>query len=225
MGDGDKFLLDFIKNKRWVDKDLHDSDDDSDDDGNEERGIYRSKMNNGDDDDDDEDGHDSDASLDELEQMDAFESKYNFRFEEAAASAEAGESGAAYSVVGYARGGAHTTDTLRRKDETRKQKRLARIEQTAAGRKAKEERLRRLKNAKREELEGRMKQVRQVVGTAEEGDADLSGSIDDAFIKLAFRVLVARHGQADGRCGLAGGGAPMPSNAVHETDQEDGRPR
>ena len=181
VGDGDKFLLDFIKNKRWVDKDLHDSDDDSDDDGNEERGIYRSKMNNGDDDDDDEDGHDSDASLDELEQMDAFESKYNFRFEEAAASAEAGESGAAYSVVGYARGGAHTTDTLRRKDETRKQKRLARNEKKAAERKAKEERLRRLKNAKREELEGRMKQVRQVVGTAEEGDADID---EAALMKL-----------------------------------------
>ena len=181
VGDGDKFLLDFIKNKRWVDKDLHGSDEDSDEDDNEERGIYRSNMNNGDDDDDDEDGRDSDASLDELEQMDAFESKYNFRFEEAAASAKAGESGAAYSVVGYARGGAHTTDTLRRKDETRKQKRLARNEKKAAERKAKEERLRRLKNAKREELEGRVKQVRQVVGAAEEGDADID---EAALMKL-----------------------------------------
>ena len=172
VGDGDKFLLDFIKNKRWVDKDLHESD--SDDDGDEERGIYRSKIK-------DDDGHDSDASLDELEQMDAFESKYNFRFEEAAASAEGGESGAAYSVVGYARGGAHTTDTLRRKDETRKQKRLARKEKKAAERKAKEERLRRLKNAKREELEGRMKQVRHVAGAAEEGDADID---EAALMKL-----------------------------------------
>lgn len=173
VGDGDKFLLDFIKNKRWVDKDLHEND--SDDDENEERGIYRSKIK------DDDDGHDSEASLDELEQMDAFESKYNFRFEEAAASAEGGDSGAAYSVVGYARGGAHTTDTLRRKDETRKQKRLARKEKKAAERKAKEERLRRLKNAKREELEGRMKQVRHVAGAAEEGDADID---EAALMKL-----------------------------------------
>lgn len=174
VGDGDKFLLDFIKNKRWVDKDLQESDSDGDD--NEERGIYRSRTK-----DDEGDGHDSDASLDELEQMDAFESKYNFRFEEAAASAEGGDSGAAYSVVGYARGGAHTTDTLRRKDETRKQKRLARKEKKAAERKAKEERLRRLKNAKREELEGRMKQVRHVAGAAEEGDADID---EAALMKL-----------------------------------------
>ena len=175
VGDGDKFLLDFIKNRRWVDKDLNDSDSDSDDD--KDRGVYRSKIIARAED----DGHDSDASLDELEQMDAFESKYNFRFEEAAAAADDQEvSGAAYSIVGYARGAA--TDTLRRKDETRKQKRLARKEKKAAERKAKEERLRRLKNAKREELEGRMKQVRQVVGGSEEGgEADID---EAALMKL-----------------------------------------
>ena len=169
VDDGENFLLDFLKNKRWVDKssNIYSSDGDE-----EERGVIRSKALNN-----ESDGNESDE---ELEKMDAFESKYNFRFEEAAAAAEKEkegvESGAAYSVVGYARGGA--PDTLRRTDDSRKLKRLARKEKKAAERKAKEERLRRLKNAKKDELEGRMKQVSQVIGSTEEE----AGEIDEASL-------------------------------------------
>jgi protein KRI1 len=102
--------------------------------------------------------------MDELEKADDFESKYNFRFEEAEAAS--GKSGAEFSVIGYARSG--TMDTLRRKDETRKNKREERKERKAAKRKTKEEQLRRLKNAKREEMEAKLNQIRSVLGDVEE---------------------------------------------------------
>ena len=143
--DGDKFLLDFIKNKKWIHKDDASSSDEEDD---------HHHQNN----------HDIDEdSIDELDRADDFESKYNFRYEEA--QAEAGKSGADFSVIGYARSG--TMNTLRRKDDTRKQKRQERKERKAAERKAKEEQLRRLKNAKREEMEQKLKQIKRVLGDVE----------------------------------------------------------
>lgn len=143
--DGDKFLLDFIKNKKWMDKDKDDSSSSEEEEKDEQA-----------------DGSDED-SMEELDRADDFESKYNFRFEQA--EAEAGTSGADHSVVGYARSG--TMDTLRRKDESRKQKRQERKERKAAERKAKEEQLRRLKNAKREEMENKLKQIKSVLGDVE----------------------------------------------------------
>ena len=148
--DGDKFLLDFIKNRKWIDKDAQRDDSSSEDDNND------GKKNDG--------GETDDDSINELDKADEFESKYNFRFEEAEAAA--GTSGADFSVIGYARSG--TVDTLRRKDESRKQKRIERKERKAAERKAKEEQLRRLKNAKREEMEAKLNQIKAVLGQVEE---------------------------------------------------------
>ncbi|KAL9185919.1 hypothetical protein ACHAXT_003696 [Thalassiosira profunda] len=142
--DGDKFLMEFMTHRKWME------------------GSGRLGAKNGD---DDMEGGDDD-SLEELERTDAFESRYNFRFEEATEhdpSHSATASGASHSIVHYSRA-SHSSNALRRKDETRKQKRLERKERKAAERKAKEEKLRRLKNARREELEGRMAQVRSVLG-------------------------------------------------------------
>ena len=83
----------------------------------------------------DNDDERSAASDDDADKADEFEAKYNFRFEEAAEAT--GASGAAFSIQSYARG--NQMNTLRRKDETRKQKRLSRKERKAAERKAKEE--------------------------------------------------------------------------------------
>eukprot|EP00521_Asterionellopsis_glacialis_P011771 CAMPEP_0195289924 /NCGR_PEP_ID=MMETSP0707-20130614/6000_1 /TAXON_ID=33640 /ORGANISM="Asterionellopsis glacialis, Strain CCMP134" /LENGTH=729 /DNA_ID=CAMNT_0040349983 /DNA_START=41 /DNA_END=2230 /DNA_ORIENTATION=+ len=155
--DGEQFLLDFIKNKKWIDHEKMAEDDDGDsydnDNGNE--------------------GVGDDDSIEELERTDAFESKYNMRFEEAAAAAAEGVSGADHSVIAYARG--NTMNTLRRKDETRRQKRLERKERKAAERKAKEEQLRRLKNAKREEMEMKLKQIKSVIG-------DTDGEIEEDML-------------------------------------------
>eukprot|EP00985_Skeletonema_marinoi_P004644 scaffold2012_cov128-Skeletonema_marinoi.AAC.10 len=133
---------------------------------------------------------DDDESLEDLERMDEFESKYNFRFEEAAAAADSKHnmdsmtSGASHSIVHYARG-SNAENVLRRKDESRRQKRLARKERKAEERKAKEEQLRRLKNARREELDERLNQVKNVLG-GEEGkpDAALGGAEEEMILKL-----------------------------------------
>jgi protein KRI1 len=137
--DGDQFLLDYIKNKKWIDN-SHQVDDYSED--------------------EDKAGDDSDASLGEMDKADDFESNYNFRFEQAAA--ETATSGAAFSVQSYAR--AQTMNTLRRKDETRRDKRIARLERKAAERKAKEEQLKRLKNAKKAEMNKKLSKVKSVLG-------------------------------------------------------------
>lgn len=138
--DGNKFLLDYIKNKKWIDKNLSDDD-------NEDR--------------------DDDSSLEDIERADDFEASYNFRFEQAEAEAT---SGAALSIQTYARG--QTMNTVRRKDTTRVDKRQARKERKAAERKAKEEQLKRLKNAKRQEMDHKLSQVRSVLGSVNEEAVD-----------------------------------------------------
>uniref|UniRef100_A0A7S3QAF1 Kri1-like C-terminal domain-containing protein n=1 Tax=Chaetoceros debilis TaxID=122233 RepID=A0A7S3QAF1_9STRA len=176
--DGDKFLLDFITNKRWVDPDQDEYRSDSDDDG-----PSRPRIIGGEDDGDGNgDAYDSDASLKEVDRTDAFESKYNFRFEEANANAETSGSGAGLSVVAYSR--TALSDTIRRKDETRKIKRQKHKERKVAERKKKEERLRRLKNAKREELEERITKIKTLAGTIRaptnsNGDKPAMGDDDD----------------------------------------------
>ena len=153
IDDGDKFLLDYIKQQKWKstsDDEQADSDEDE------------ASNNNG-------NVSDDDSFVDKA---DDFEASYNFRFEQAAA--ETGASGAAFSNQSYARG--QTMKTLRRKDETRREKRLARKERKAAERKAKEEQLKRLKNAKKAEMDEKLNKVKKVLG--EVGDDD----IDEAAI-------------------------------------------
>jgi len=156
--DGEQFLVDFLKNKKWIEKD-----DEVSNDGDDDEADQLHNGNIGDDD-----------SIDEVDQADDFEARYNFRYEEAA---NAINSGADFSIMGYARSG--TMDTLRRKDDTRSQKRLERNQRKAAERQAKEEQLRRLKNAKRQELESKLVEIKKVVGSAEEADID-----EDAMMKL-----------------------------------------
>jgi len=178
--DGEKFLLDFFKTKAWVEKDDDDGDVDNgggdwgDDIGGDDKAQMRAsgKLNlakAG-----DAIGSD-DESLDELEQADDFEARYNFRFEEAAAATT--QSGADFSMTSYARVG-QGVKMLRRKDETRREKRLARKQRKAEERKAKEEQLKRLKNAKRQEMEEKLKHVKVVLGDVERH----GGSVDEAAI-------------------------------------------
>ena len=144
LKDGDNFLLGFIKNKRWVDKE------------EEEEAA-----------DNDAKGHDSDESLNEVERTNAFEENYNFRFKDEAASSGP-LSGASHSNVGYARG--LSGDMLRRKDDSRSHKRKARKERKAEERKAKEDRLLRLKNSRRKDMEVRLHKVRYVLGESDEAN-------------------------------------------------------
>jgi protein KRI1 len=149
--DGEQFLYDFIQNKKWIDT--------NDRLGNDNDHDVDSK---------DQDQRDDESSLEDINKADEFESNYNFRFEQAAA--ETGSSGALLSVKTYARG--QTMNTLRREDTSRKEKRQARNERKVAERKAKEEQLKRLKNAKHQELNQKLAQVKSVIGAVEEGDID-----------------------------------------------------
>ena len=139
--DPDKFLMDFMTHRKWVDT---------------TDAALRNIHNNN--------AQDDTSSIESFQnKMDDFESKYNFRFEEAASSSAAREDNPV-GIVHYARGSAGDKDVVRRKEDTRRLKREARKQRKAEERKAKEEQLRRLKNAKREELEERMAQVRNVLG-------------------------------------------------------------
>jgi len=155
VDDGDKFLLDFLKNKKWIEN--------NDEFINEEN---KQSVQNIDVNDDD--------SIDEVDRADDFEARYNFRFEEAA---NVVNSGADFSMVGYARSG--TMNTFRRKDEKRGQKRLERRGRKIAERKAKEEQIRRLKNAKRQEMESKLTAIKKVIGKADEHTLD-----EDTVMKL-----------------------------------------
>ena len=167
--DGQKFLLEYFKNQAWTER----GDDESSDEEVPGKPPRPTKPDN---------GHESDEdSIDQVDRMDNFEAEYNFRFEQAAAAggdAGAAPSGADFSVIGYARG--QTMNTLRRKDDSRRDKRLARQERKAAERKAKEEQLKRLKNAKKQEMDAKLKQIKAVLGDMEENSA--SAPVDEATI-------------------------------------------
>jgi protein KRI1 len=176
VDNGSKFLLNFFKHRAWIDKD-DPADDSEEDEGEPERRAA------GDDEKDEAipmkteeaDGNESDASLNQLEKSDDFESQYNFRFEEASGN----QSGAAFSLISYARG--QTVNTLRRKDDSRRDKRLARNERKTAERRAKEEELKRLKNLKRFAMEQKLEEVKKVVGHMDDDDGDMD---EAAIMKL-----------------------------------------
>ena len=143
--DGGKFLLDFITKKKWIDT----------------NDIDRDRV-------EDEKENEDESSLEDVDRADDYEAQYNFRFEQAARDTT--HSGANFSVQTYARG--QTMNTVRRPDLTRKDKRQARKERKAKERKAKEEQLKRLKNAKKQEMNEKLSKVRSVIGGAEENAID-----------------------------------------------------
>lgn len=151
ISDGTKFLQEYMLHQKWVDPSEYDDQSSSSTQQEEEKHVANSDNEN-----------EEESSLEDLERMDEFESKYNFRFEEAIAENDTSR----YNIVSYARGAA--ADSLRRIDDTRKQKRRIKEERKAAERKAKEEQLRRLKNAKKIELQEKLNQIRAVVGNASE---------------------------------------------------------
>ena len=75
-------------------------------------------------------------------------------------------SGASHSNFRYTR--SILGDKLRRKDNSKRYKRTARKERKAEESEAKEVILRRLKNARREEMEGRFRKIRYVLGEYDE---------------------------------------------------------
>ena len=120
--DGDKFLLECMTHRRWLKGKVGSVRDDK----------SRSRCNDDDDDD----------SLQDSERTDEFESKYNFRFEEATTNDP--DKQGQHGIVHYARSSNAAANVLRHKNDMRRAERAAREERKAAEQRAKEEKLKRL---------------------------------------------------------------------------------
>ncbi len=134
--EGDKFLTDYLANKRWKDKTGYTN-------------MFADDRN------DDNDAEDEKH----LEEMDRFESKYNFRFEEAGGEINPLNT----QIVGHSR---NIDNSFRKTDDRRKIERENRKERKDKERRQKEAELRRLKNVKRIEIQERLKKI-NAIGDAE----------------------------------------------------------
>ena len=155
--EADNFLTDYISNKKWKEKVVINS-------KNADVGFS--------DDDDDEDEN-------ELDKMEAFESKYNFRFEELQDNPGANSANFKYGsndmqVVGHSRS---VEGSVRRVDTKRKDEREKHKEKKEKEKRVKIEELKRLKNLKRQELVERLKKISKVGGVALASEDGL-GAID-----------------------------------------------
>eukprot|EP01041_Mallomonas_annulata_P005753 gene5752-11627_t len=132
----DAFLLDYMMKQKWRDVESYADDPEDEDYDDEEQ---------------------------ELDRVDNFESKYNFRFEELADAGYDGASASASRIVGHAR----TVDgSVRRDDETRRKQREARKARKEHEMRQKEAEIRRLKNLKREEIRERLRKIGEVGGVS-----------------------------------------------------------
>jgi protein KRI1 len=129
----DEFLTSFMSNKKWISKPLQTRIRMRQEDDDEARRLAA-----------EDEILDLEEDEQELEEVDKFESKYNFRFEELE------NSGAnAHQVVGHSRS---IEGSLRREDDSRKKQRETRKERKEKEKRQKEAEIRRLKNLKRQEV-------------------------------------------------------------------------
>ncbi|KAI8343068.1 KRI1-like family C-terminal-domain-containing protein [Chlamydoabsidia padenii] len=140
----DAFLMNYVLNRGWVDK------------KGKQNPTYNEIV-------------DVDKDMDEqyLDDVDRFESKYNFRFEE--------EGGA--NIVTYAR---DVDGSVRRKESKRKQRRERLKAKKQALMEQKTEELKRMKNEKQKEIHNRLVEIQKITGTDVTGfeNIDLEGDFD-----------------------------------------------
>ena len=148
--DADAFLKDYLQHRRWM------ADDDEGGDGGEAGG-----------------------SEEELEAQEAFEAKYNFRFEEPGSAVLAAQ-------PRRIEGG------VRKVTSARAEQRKAKAERQAAEHAALREEVKRLKNLKRKEIEAKLAQIRAVAGAAALAlpagalDAEFDEAEHEAAMNAAF---------------------------------------
>ncbi|SNX83950.1 related to KRI1 - KRRI-Interacting protein 1 [Melanopsichium pennsylvanicum] len=120
----------------------------------------------------------SEASFDSM--ADAFETAYNFRFEQGAE---------AFAIPTYSR---TPKDSARREDNTRKRKREERATRKEEEKRLKMQELSRLKNLKRQEIVDKLKKLKEVTGssTVDLDGLDLEGEFDpDAHDKAMQKAF------------------------------------
>ncbi|KAG2432858.1 hypothetical protein HXX76_008591 [Chlamydomonas incerta] len=205
--DEDQFLKEYILNKGWVDR---------------EDGYvpsYREIVG----DEDEEggggggDGLDDDEDERYLRSADAFEAKYNFRYEEPGAD----------RIVTHPR---NVEGTVRKEDDRRKRQRDAKkARQEAAEAEARED-VKRMKNLKKQEIESKLDKLRNVAGVAapaavslddvlegdfdpEEWDKKMAAAFNDDYYDAEEELeglaedLDLLGGDSDEELGIAGAGA------------------
>ncbi|PNW77549.1 hypothetical protein CHLRE_10g441450v5 [Chlamydomonas reinhardtii] len=220
--DEDKFLKEYILNKGWVDR---------------EEGYvpsYREIVGDQDEDDGGEDGGDGiDDEEDEryLRSVDAFEAKYNFRYEEPGAD----------RIITHPR---NVEGTVRKEDDRRKRQRDAKkARQEAAEAEAREE-VKRMKNLKKQEIESKLDKLRNVAGVAapaatslddvlegdfdpEEWDKKMAAAFNDDYYDAEEELegladdLDLLAGDSDEELGIAGAGLSSEGEE-DDVEEEDG---
>lgn len=117
------------------------------------------------------------------EKAEAFETEYNFRFEEPGSS----------TILTHPR---EIPSLVRREDDTRKNKREARAERKAAEKAAQEEETRRLKGAKRREIEKQLAALKEELGDGvdwEQMEKIMDGDFDeDEWERVVGSMLAAK---------------------------------
>jgi len=153
--DGDVFLVEYLSKKKWKDETIYAK-------------VSETAQE-----------EDIEGEEEELDEVDRFESKYNFRFEEvenSAANAEAqfptadaGRLAAQRSLTQVAGHSRQVEGSLRREDDKRKKAREEKAERKEKEKRQKEAELKRLKNLKKKELQERVLQIARMGGLEEMG--------------------------------------------------------
>ena len=143
LNNEDAFLMDFVLNRRWMDRpskaaaaDRFDAE--SEDEVPEKNIVSSAPI-------------DDSADEEEVEKCEDFEAAYNFRFEEPGSA----------SIITYSR---NIENSLRRPDNSRKEKRKTVAERKQEEAQQKMEELKRLKNLKKAEIYNKLQSIREITG-------------------------------------------------------------
>jgi protein KRI1 len=167
LSEGEKFLRDYILNKKYLSKEDDDDEDDDDEnnDGNSEKEegkanqIHLKATNKS-----EAQGVDYVEFSEEeeiIEKQEEFERKYNFRYEEPDPE----------FIKSYPR---TVADSMRRKDTKRKEKREEYKQRKEAEKQKKKEEIKRLKNLKRKEIQNKIEKLKRITG-----NFDLKLNVED----------------------------------------------
>jgi protein KRI1 len=185
LDDGDVFLRDYIANMGWK--------------------MQESINNTGV---GDMDSVDSDADEEFLEKADEFETKYNFRFEEAGG----------HAIASHSR---RVEDSVRLKDSKRKKERDSRKSRKESERAEKLAELERLKNLKRQEIQSRLSEIAKATGShvADSGADILDTEFDPETYDQEMENLLGD----DYYDGEASGDDEWPDIIAEEVTNEEGQ--